>query len=80
MYKIKTLVNLGKNGITVQVPQQQSNDIITAQISHNNQEQIPPQTKKRYGNFHFITQCNFDREHANAVIYIHFIEVTYPFK
>ena len=51
---IKTLVNHGKIGITVQVPQQQSNDINTAQISHNNQEQIPPPTKKRYGNFHSI--------------------------
>ena len=50
-YKIKTLVNLGKNGNTVQVPQQQSNDINTAQISHNNQEQIPPPTKKRYSSF-----------------------------
>ena len=36
------------------MPQQQSNDINTAQISHNNQEQIPPPTKKRYGNFHSI--------------------------
>ena len=53
-YKIKTLVNLGKNENLVQVPQQQSNDINTAQISHNNQEQIPPPTKKRYGNFHSI--------------------------
>ena len=59
---IKTLVNHGKIGITVQVPQQQSNDINTAQISHNNQEEIPPLTKKRYGSLHLeasIIQCNF---------------------
>ena len=62
------------------MPQQQSNDIHTTQISHNNQEQIPPPTKKRYGIFHSIIQCNFDREPANAVLHIHFVEVTYPFK
>ena len=32
--------------IQFQVPQQQSNDINAAQISHNNQEQIPPPTKQ----------------------------------
>ena len=57
----------------VQVPQQQSNDINTAQISHNNQEQIPPPTKKRYANFHSIIQCNFDCEPANAVLHTYFV-------